>query len=67
MRLMDDMSRDNKSRPNSVLRGRPNSQNKQIVSVIEYGDDVETIKNSMINLLNVGNQDDLHPEDNGGQ
>jgi hypothetical protein len=25
--------------------------------MIEYGDDVETIKNSMINLLNVGNED----------
>jgi len=56
MRLMDDMSRD-KSRPNSVLRGRPNSQNRQNVSFIEYGDDVETIKNSMINLLNLGNED----------
>ena len=56
MRLMDDMSRD-KSRPNSVLRGRPNSQNRQHASLMDCGDDVETIKNSMINLLNLGNED----------
>ena len=66
MRLMDDMSRD-KSRPNSVLRGRPNSQNRQNASIIEYGDDVETIKNSMINLLNVVIEGEPSNEDPGPQ
>jgi len=61
MRLMDDMSRANdKSRPNSILRGvannmRPNSRQNPNLSLIQDGggDDVETVKNSMINLLNV--------------
>ena len=61
MRLMDDMER-----PNSrVKQNRPNSQfsnyhnqsmqkgNNNADNNSEMGDDVETVKNSMINLLNV--------------
>ena len=58
MRLMDEMDRPNSraKRPNSLVSNNPTNsilKNGNNPNISEFGDDVETVKNSMINLLNV--------------
>lgn len=68
MRFMDELNKLNNanakdSRPNSRLKQPKNSHNKSYQNNGE-GDEIETVKNSMINLLNVVVEQEDNPNDN---